>query len=275
MLSIILYNRFCNWIFALRNQFIVMQINGIKNVRDLATDKFSISERGLMITLFILEEADPKLTLAKFKSQVKISEYENELITLQEKGFIKWSGYKNALKKREQSIENLDAIEAMSFFNNLIGTGHAYNAKGHYSLLCARLKEVGIDNVKLVISNRYAVWKDDSFMSKYLRPSTIFNASKFSIYFEEAKRTRVGESFLNVTKLGLNDGDVITYEIAQGFVDNDTYNYVDYRLDVDGNRFGSGRFNTNYGKDIKRTLKIQKDNLEYGHKEFEFVYKTK
>lgn len=251
-----------------------MQINGIKNVRDLATDKFSITERGIMITLFILEEEDPKLTLAKFKSQVKISEIENDLISLQEKGFIKWSGYKNAIKKREQSVENLDAIEAMSFFNNLIGTNHAYNAKGHYSLLCARLKEVGIDNVKLVISNRYAVWKDDSFMCKYLRPSTIFNASKFSIYFEEAQRTKIGESFLNVTKIGLKDGDVITLELAESFIDNDYYSYLDYRLNDDGGRVGSGRFNTRTGKDIKRTLKIQNDNLEYNKKEFEFVYKN-
>lgn len=252
-----------------------MEIIGINNVREIATDKFSVSQRGLLITIFILKENDSKLTLAKFKSQIKIAEHRDDLIDLHERKIIKWSGYKPAIKSKEQSSENIEAMEAIEYFNNLCGTRHEYNSKGFYSNLVNRLKEYPLDTIKLVFANRYAVWKDDSYMSKYLKPDTILRPSKFSIYLEEAQRTKVGESFLNASKVGLNDGDVITFELSQTFVDNDVYSVITFRLNESGERVGSGQAGKEYGKDLKRKLKVQHSQLEYSYKDFEIVYKTK
>lgn len=249
-----------------------MEIIGIRDVRDLASDLFTVSQRGLLITIFILREEQSKLTLAKFKTQVKIYEHLDDLIDLHERKIIVWSGYKQAVKKKETSEDNIEAMEAIEFLNNLYGTGHAYNSKGHYSSLCARLKEHGLETVKAVIANRYAIWKDDSFMSRYLRPSTVFNATKFSIYLEETKRTKIGESFLNVAKIGLNDGDLITVEIAETFIDDEIYDVYNWRVNTKGERQGFSRLENLLGKDIKKNLKIQRT---FGEKDFEYTFKKK
>lgn len=67
-------------------------------------------------------------------------------------------------------------------------------------LIKARLKEGHtVEDVSAVIQRKCQEWRDDSFMSQYLRPATLFGAEKFNQYVgqlstaipqKEKKRTR-------------------------------------------------------------------------------------
>ena len=49
-------------------------------------------------------------------------------------------------------------------------------------LLAARLREATADEVRAVIDDRVSAWKGDAKMGAYLRPETLFNATKFAGY---------------------------------------------------------------------------------------------
>ena len=128
-----------------------------------------------------------------------------------------------------------------------------------------RLEKHSLEDIKKVIANRYSEWKDDTTMQRHLNPTTIFRPSKFDKYLEEALRTRVGESFVAANNINLKDGDEITLEIANTFIDKDTYNIKIYQVDGDGNRRANGLSATRYGKDIKKAILLQQRSeiLEY------------
>ena len=67
-------------------------------IDDILNDELTLQQRGILITLLLVKEKDKKLTLAKFKSKVKYSKILEDLVFLQDKGYLKFSGY-NAAKK--------------------------------------------------------------------------------------------------------------------------------------------------------------------------------
>ncbi len=251
-----------------------MKIN-IKKTSEIIDDKFTLSQRGILITILLVREDDPKITLAKFKAKVKMSEAKEDLIKLHKANVIEWSGYKKAVQSLEESEDMMKAKSIIDFMNGLCDRKDNYKTSSVSTPLLARLKDYDEDAIKRVISNRYAVWKDDSFMKKYLVPQTIFRASKFEKYLSEVNITKEGESFLEATKIGLNEGDVITLEIAKTFLDKENYSISIFRLDYTGKRIGNGSASIKSGADIFRTLQIQENNLKYSPREFEYVYKQK
>ncbi len=52
-------------------------------------------------------------------------------------------------------------------------------------MLAARLKESTPDEIRAVIDAKAAEWRTDVKMAKYLRPETLFNATKFAGYVGE------------------------------------------------------------------------------------------
>jgi len=53
-------------------------------------------------------------------------------------------------------------------------------------LICARLKEgATLDDMRAVVTDRFEKWGDDEKMAEYLRPATLFNATKFAQYVGE------------------------------------------------------------------------------------------
>ena len=159
-------------------------------------EELSLVQRGILITIILCKDMDSKMTLARFKTKVKITKIKEDLIFLHENGYIKWSGYKNAQKSIEGGAMSLDVKDVIGFMNDLYGRGFNPKSSSSTANLIPRLRENDIDDVKLVVANRYAEWKDDSVMKMHLNPGTIFKKSKFDKYLEEAKRSRVGESFV-------------------------------------------------------------------------------
>lgn len=240
----------------------------VKKVSDLLTDKLTVIQRGILITILLLKDSDQKITLAKSKVKINFSKHKEDLIYLHKAGFLKWSGYNSALKSLKEKQVLPEVIEVMDFMNDLYGTKFKSTTKSITTFIVTRLKENSIDDLKLVVANRYAVWKDDPFMCKYLKPDTIFRASKFPKYLEEAIRTRQGESFLNASKINLKKGDLITLDLSKTFSDKDIYKVKIFSL-RGGVRVGSGQIEKMYGKEIKRSLKILENRRDV---EQEYVY---
>lgn len=244
-----------------------MRVN-IKKTTDLLSEDLSVVERGILITILLLRDTDSEVTLFKVKKNIKLQSYKEDLISLHDKGYITWSGYNTAKKSLEQKIINPKITHLMQFMGDLYRKKFQI-ADSRITLLTALLKKYSEEDIKLVIANRYSVWKDSEEMKKYLVPETVFRFSKFTKYLEEAQSTREGESFLKASEIDLEQGDEITYEISKSFIDSEVYEVKSYDLDNYNKRIGLGSIEKRYGKDIKRLLKIQKNS---GEKTFILVY---
>lgn len=76
---------------------------------------------------------------------------------------------------------NQVARDLLEFLNEK--TGRRYQpVEANLKLVRARLKEYDERTVRQVIANRCREWQHDDKMAEYLRPATLFNATKFSQY---------------------------------------------------------------------------------------------
>lgn len=233
----------------------------IKNVKNLLSEKLSVEQRGLLITLLLCKDITEKLTLAKFKTFVNVTKYRADLIYLHENKYIKWSGYNRAIKEENKLRFNPNVHEAIKFMNELYGRKFDSTKDSATSELRNRLKEYSLDDIKLVISNRYEAWKDVPKMKNHLNPTTIFRRKLFDKYFEEASRTKVGTGILSTSKAFLKEGDEMTFEDVQSFSETDIYTIKRYRTNEVGDMAGNGVIEKVDGLTLKRMLKVE-NNLE-------------
>jgi uncharacterized phage protein (TIGR02220 family) len=244
-----------------------MTIN-ITQIKDLLNSKLTVVQRGLLITILLVKDTKPEYTLAKLKSEIKIKEYYQDLITLHEAEYIVWSGYA-AAKRSLNEKDDPNVAEVIIFMNKLYGRNFNPDSKYATKGLRERLTEHSVEDIKAVVANRYVEWKDDAVMEKHLNPTTIFRPSKFDKYIEEAKRTNKGESLLLADKINLTHGTEIEFSMSEHLLDKDVYAIKTYDLDKTGNRTTSGMFSKVYGKDLKKMLKAQQGKQS---KENEFIY---
>ena len=243
----------------------------VQNIKELLNDNLSVLQRGLLITILLLKDTKPEYTLAKLKSEIKMKEYYQDLIVLHDMQYIEWSGYNNA-KESLKNIETApDVVEVIEFMNKLYGRNFKANSEYATKGLKERLNNYTVDQIKLVVSNRYVEWKDDAVMMKHLNPTTIFRPSKFEKYIEEAERTNTGRSLVEVDKISLEHGQEIAFDIVDSILDKDVYNIRTYDVDSNKNKLTSGISSKVYGKDLKKLLKTQQQRVERGDV-VEFVY---
>lgn len=243
-------------------------IINITKIKDLLNSKLTVMQRGLLITILLVKDTKPEYTLAKLKSEIKIKEFYQDLITLHEAEYIVWSGYA-AAKRSLNEKDDPNVAEVIVFMNKLYGRNFNPDSKYATKGLRERLTEHSVQDIKAVVANRYVEWKDDAVMEKHLNPTTIFRPSKFDKYIEEAKRTNKGESLLLADKINLTHGTEIEFSMSEYLLDKDVYAIKTYDLDKTGNRLGGGMFSKVYGKDLKKMLKAQQGKQS---KENEFIY---
>ncbi len=84
--------------------------------------------------------------------------------------------------KPDRSGAKLQAVEVLEFLN--AKTGKNYQpVDANVKLITARLKEgATVDDCRAVIAKKYRDWHADDAMRDYLRPATLFNATKFAQY---------------------------------------------------------------------------------------------
>lgn len=245
----------------------------VEHIKDLLNSNLSVRQRGLLITILLLKDTKPEYTLAKLKSEIKITEYYQDLIYLQDNQYIEWSGYKAAKKNKSEQVDNSQVVEVIEFMNKLYR--RKFKADSQYTTkdLRARLRENSIEDIKRVVANRYAEWKDNELMSKHLNPTTIFRPSKFDKYLEEVLRTKVGESFVVAEAIKLTQGDEIVFSMSNNILDKDVYTIKTYDIDPSGNKLTSGMLSKVYGSNLKKMLKAENNKVQKGlSQEFMYIY---
>ncbi len=77
-----------------------------------------------------------------------------------------------------------DAQALLAFLNKV--TGRNYRpVKANITMIQARLKEYSLADLKAMVATKAGAWKYDETMNEYLRPATLFNATKCAQYIAE------------------------------------------------------------------------------------------
>lgn len=85
-------------------------------------------------------------------------------------------------KGKDMSGKPDDAAEVLEHLNAKVGK-HFQPVAANTDLIRNRLRDgASVDDCKAVIDAKHAEWGNDPKMSAYLRPATLFNASKFAQY---------------------------------------------------------------------------------------------
>lgn len=251
----------------------------VRDIKGLLSDKLSMEERGVLITLLLLKEDNPRIMLVKLKEEIKSnSNYERYKIilgNLHRLGWIEWSGYNSFVKMLEKKKSNPKVVEVISFMNILYGRNFNPESENTIKELRNRLDEESIEDVKLVVSNRYIEWKDDTEMKKHLNPGTIFRKSKFEKYLEYAQSTKIGESIVKIDELGLKEGDDFTYDMRKKLVPREVYLIKYFGLDDKGKKLGGGITEQITGKELRRQLNMQNNKAKRGSADFVYTYLSK
>lgn len=244
----------------------------IKDINKIVDENLTLLDRGILVTIILLKDVSPKLTLAKVKSQINVTKNRNSLIKLHDMQFIEWSGYKAAKKALENKKPDPRVIEVIDFMNGLYKTRVGHDTKSVVSIIKSRLKKHPVDDLKRVVANRYVEWNDCPKMSKNLRASTIFRERNFDKYLEEVKRTKQGENFVSANILNLKNGDEITLSIAKKLVKEDVYSIKLFPLKPNG-EWGVGVEGKRLGKELVSSLSFRDSEMTIGaKKEFLIQY---
>jgi uncharacterized phage protein (TIGR02220 family) len=94
-----------------------------------------------------------------------------------------------ATNKNDKNNKNVK--EVIDYLNLVINGKYKTTTKTHIDNISARLNEGhSVDDLKLVITHKSNEWLNDKNMAQYLRPSTLFQTSKFQGYLLAAKPQR-------------------------------------------------------------------------------------
>lgn len=94
----------------------------------------------------------------------------------------------NTSREKETNKEKCEALveEVVAYLNERTGKRFRAKSEATRKLIRARASEgFTLEDFKRVIDNKCASWKGDSKMDAYLRPDTLFRASKFEGYLNE------------------------------------------------------------------------------------------
>lgn len=96
---------------------------------------------------------------------------------------------KNNIFMSSKELDHTDANEIINHLNESTSSKYRLTDK-HRSLINARLKDYSKDDIIKVIDYKSKEWLNNTKMSMYLRPETLFNATKFESYYNQAIKTK-------------------------------------------------------------------------------------
>jgi len=97
------------------------------------------------------------------------------------------------IKKSDKEALNIGARKVLQFFNNHTGSDYRF-IDTNLDLIKARLASgVTVGECWQVIVYKTKEWKDNSEMSKFIRPQTIFNKTKFEDYYGKLRTLKQQE----------------------------------------------------------------------------------
>lgn len=116
-------------------------------------------------------------------------------------------------KEKKEKPSRPEFKEIIDYFNEKAGTKYKHTSKSTQTAINARLNDgFSVNDFKAVIDIKVKKWLNDPKMRDYLRPETLFAASHFESYLNEAiaekpqaQRSSLSERLMNETAGG-NDG---------------------------------------------------------------------
>ena len=92
---------------------------------------------------------------------------------------------KSKTQKQDHAQLKSQAMEVLNFLNEKTGRGYRPGAI-NLNFIMARLKSgASVMDCRQIIAKKNREWKGDTKMAEYLRPATLFNATKFEQYLGE------------------------------------------------------------------------------------------
>lgn len=85
----------------------------------------------------------------------------------------------------------LQSQQLLVHLNNVAKRNFDINSEPHIRMISARLSTISFDDLKAMITFMTNKWDGDEKMSQYLRPSTLFQATKCAEYVEASKTTAI------------------------------------------------------------------------------------
>lgn len=106
--------------------------------------------------------------------------------------------------KKEHVENDLEVVSVLDYLNEKISKQFKASSKATERLVKGRFREgYKLDDFKKVIDLKVKEWLNDLHWQKYLRPSTLFNATNFENYLEES-RTRYSQENSSPEPVELN-----------------------------------------------------------------------
>lgn len=90
----------------------------------------------------------------------------------------------NNQKPKPLSSKHDSALVLLTFLNEMTGR-HYRETKGNIKFIADRLKDYSEQELRTMVARKTRDWKNDPDMNKYLRPATLFNATKCDQYIGE------------------------------------------------------------------------------------------
>ncbi|KXH86951.1 conserved phage C-terminal domain-containing protein [Sporosarcina sp. HYO08] len=96
---------------------------------------------------------------------------------------------------KKYTVENdLDVVSVIDYLNTKANKQFRATSKATARLVRGRFSEgYTVADFKKVIDAKAEEWRDDPYWQKYLRPSTLFNATNFENYLEQSRELRGSE----------------------------------------------------------------------------------
>lgn len=129
-------------------------------------------------------EIDIDIEKKKERELDKEKEYNVEQSTT-EYTFPSWLESEYVEQVKKGNPKNFDYRIPIAYLNQKTNSNYKF-VDSNTNLVKSRLKDkYTLDDFKIVIDKKAAEWGKDAGWSKYLRPSTLFNASKFESYLNQ------------------------------------------------------------------------------------------
>lgn len=161
---------------------------------------------------YVLNDSKLKELPAKFFDELlfygllKLNK-ENELIL--NSTFFTQRNINNVTESEEHGPGNNIYVEVIEFLNREAKTRYKPNVQATRRLINARIQEgFTLDDFKTVIQTKCKEWGKDPQMKKYIRPTTLFAASKFESYLNQAEPLKPKEQPKQPQAMG-NDGYIL------------------------------------------------------------------
>ena len=119
----------------------------IPKINKILDEKLTLTQRGILITILLLKDPDPKITLAKLRVKLKMSQIKEDLIKLHQEGYIEWSGYKQAKKSIAKKQATPAIIRIISYMNDLYKRKFDPHADKNITSLTNRLEKYSEEEI--------------------------------------------------------------------------------------------------------------------------------